>query len=153
MLPPRLPPCKLQPSVGHDEHDDDDGDDDDDGGHDDGQVNRDGGDDDGDDDQEGGLDDDKGGGDGGDDYGDICERCEVSPKVSSGRCGKPICNCQVCNLEHDSFCIGYCRFVFALALSHKYKTVVSKHQFGEKCSPGPLAKCIMPHTQLTTTRS
>ena len=42
MLPPRLPPCKLQPSVGHDEHDDDDGDDDD-GGLDDGQGNWDGG--------------------------------------------------------------------------------------------------------------
>ena len=54
MLPPRLPPCKLHPSVGHDEHDgdDDDDDDDDDGGLYDGQVNGDGGDDDGDDDHD-----------------------------------------------------------------------------------------------------
>ena len=65
MLPPRLPPCKLHPSLGHDEHDDDDG------------VDH----------QEGGLDDDKGNGDGGDDDGDICERCELSPNVRSGRSG------------------------------------------------------------------
>ena len=54
MLPPRLPPCKLHPSVGHDEHDgdDDDDDDDDDGALYDGQVNGDGGDDDGDDDHD-----------------------------------------------------------------------------------------------------
>ena len=52
MLPPRLPPCKLHPSLGHDEHDDDDGDGHDDGGLDDGQGNRDGGDDDGDDDDD-----------------------------------------------------------------------------------------------------
>ena len=65
MLPPRLPPCKLHTSVGHDEHDDDDG------------VDH----------QDGGLDDDKGGGDGGDDDGDICERCELSPNVRSGRSG------------------------------------------------------------------
>ena len=63
MLPPRLPPCKLHPSVGHDEHDDDDGDDHDDGG----------------------VDDNKGSGDGGDDDGGIGERCEVSPNVRSGR--------------------------------------------------------------------
>ena len=83
MLPPRLPPCKLHPSVGHDEHDEHD-DDDGDGGLDDGQVNGNGGDDDGVDHQDGGLDDDKGGGDGGDDDGDICERCELSPNVRSG---------------------------------------------------------------------
>ena len=65
MLPPRLPLCRLHPSVGHDEHDDDDG------------VDH----------HDGGLDDDKGGGDGGDDDGDICERCELSPNVRSGRSG------------------------------------------------------------------
>ena len=44
-------------------------------------------DDDGVDHHDGGLDDDKGGGDGGDDDGDICERCELSPNVRSGRSG------------------------------------------------------------------
>ena len=87
MLPPRLPPCKLHPSLGHDEHDDDDGVDHQEGGLDDDKGNGDGGDDDGDDHDDGGVDDDKDGGDGGDDDGDICERCELSPNVRSGRSG------------------------------------------------------------------